>query len=83
MYRNEVATITIKGKPNTEYNLDIKYRTGWSTAKGLEAKVSDSEGYVSWTFKVGGKSTEGYSPTMRITGNGETFEAEFYVADGN
>ena len=82
-YRNEIVTITIQGKPNTEYNLRIRYKTAWSTASGLGVKISDSEGYVSWTFKVGGRATEGYSPLMRIEGNGEVFETEFLVADGD
>ena len=82
-YRNEIVTITIQGKPNTEYNLRIRYKTAWSTASGLGVKISDSEGYVSWTFKVGGRATEGYCPLMRIEGNGEVFETEFLVADGD
>ena len=46
------ASISIKGLPNTTYDIDVIYSSGASKASGLEDKVSDSEGNVSWTFKV-------------------------------
>ena len=82
-YRNEIVTITIQGKPNTEYDLDVYYKSGKSKAKGLEEKTSDSNGIVSWTFKIGGKTTEEYTPHMIISGNNESVRVEFYVADGD
>ena len=50
--RGNNATISIKGLPNTTYDIDVKYSSGASKASGLEDKTSDSEGNVSWTFKV-------------------------------
>ena len=46
------ATVSIKGLPNTTYDIDVIYSSGASKASGLEDKTSDSEGNVSWTFKV-------------------------------
>ena len=46
------ATISIKGIPNTLYDIDVMYSSGESKASGLEDKTSDSEGNVSWNFKV-------------------------------
>ena len=46
------ASISIKGLPNTTYDIDVIYSSGASKASGLEDKVSDSEGNVNWTFKV-------------------------------
>lgn len=46
------VTVSIKGLPNTTYNIDVIYSSGASKASGLEDKTSDSEGNVSWTFKV-------------------------------
>ena len=46
------VTVSIKGLPNTTYDIDVIYSSGASKASGLEDKTSDSEGNVSWTFKV-------------------------------
>ena len=83
LYRNEIVTITIQGKPNTEYNLDVYYKSGKSKAKGLGKTTSDSDGIATWTFKVGGRTTEDYTPEMVFTGNGESVTVEFLVADND
>lgn len=46
------AKIEIKGKENTEYNIKVKYNSGYSNAKGLESKISDENGIVSFEWKV-------------------------------
>ena len=50
--RGSDVTVSIKGLPNTTYDIDVMYSSGESKASGLEDKTSDSEGNVSWTFKV-------------------------------
>ena len=50
--RGSDVTVSIKGLPNTTYDIDVIYSSGESKATGLEDKTSDSEGNVSWTFKV-------------------------------
>ena len=50
--RGSDVTVSIKGLPNTTYDIDVMYSSGASKASGLEDKTSDSEGDVSWTFKV-------------------------------
>lgn len=50
--RGSDVTVSIKGLPNTTYDIDVMYSSGESKASGLEDKTSDSEGDVSWTFKV-------------------------------
>ena len=50
--RGSDVTVSIKGLPNTTYDIDVIYSSGESKASGLEDKTSDSEGKVSWTFKV-------------------------------
>lgn len=76
--RNETGTVKIKGKPNTVYTITVYYKSGASTADGLEAKTSDSEGYVTWSWKVGGKTSAG---TFRIvvSGGGESKTVYFTV----
>lgn len=70
------ATIGIKGKPNTTYNIDIYYDSGNSKAKRLDTKKSDVSGYVSWTWKVGTRTHAG-SHRIVITGGGQTFNTSF------
>ena len=53
------ATIKIKGTPNTNYSITVHYKSGPSTADGLNNKSSDSEGYVEWTWKVGSRTSSG------------------------
>ncbi len=50
--RGSNVTVSIKGNPNTTYDIDVIYSSGVSKATGLEDKTSDSDGNVSWTFKV-------------------------------
>ncbi len=50
--RGNDVTVSVKGDPNTTYDIDVIYSSGESKATGLEDKTSDSEGNVSWTFKV-------------------------------
>ena len=78
--RNEIVTVTIQGQPDTVYDIEVYYRSGASTAEGLEAKTSDSDGYVTWTWKVGGSTTAG---TYRIvvTGGGKTGSVNFTVSE--
>ena len=50
--RGSDATVSMKGLPNTTCDIDVIYSSGESKASGLEDKTSDSNGNVSWTFKV-------------------------------
>lgn len=72
------ATIAIKGKANTEYNITVKYKSGPSTAAGLGEKTSDSSGRVSWTWKVGTRTTRGSWP-ITISGGGQSATFNFTV----
>ena len=76
--RNQYATLSINAKPGIEYEITVYYNSGPSTAEGLEPKVADADGNVSWTWKVGGRTAEG---TYRITieGGGEMIEREITV----
>lgn len=75
---NAKATVRIKGKPDTEYKISVFYSSAASTAKGLEAKLSDGGGMVSWTWKVGARTKEGDFKIV-ISGGGETFTTYFRV----
>lgn len=75
---NNIATLKIKGKPNTEYHIEVYYSSGSSNAEGLENKTSDKNGYVTWQWKVGAKTKEG-SHRILIFGGGEKLETSFYT----
>ncbi|AOT68305.1 stalk domain-containing protein [Geosporobacter ferrireducens] len=55
----ENATVTIQGTPGVEYKISVFYSSGASKAAGLEAKKADSNGNVSWTWKVGSSTKPG------------------------
>ena len=78
--RNETGTVKIKGKANTEYTITVYYKSGSSSASGLDPKTSDANGYVSWFWKVGGRTAPG---TYRIVveGGGEKVFVNFTVVE--
>ena len=45
--RGETVTVVVIGKPNTIYTLKVKYKSGYSTAKGLGDAKSNDAGEVS------------------------------------
>ena len=79
--RNETATLTIKGKPNTDYTISVYYSTTASRAQGLEEKTSDSGGYVTWEWKVGGQTTAGQHK-ITIKGENESITTFFTTTEG-
>lgn len=74
------ATLSAKGKPNTEYDIKVVYSSGESSAKGLENKKADANGNVSWTWKVGAKTKPG-TYTITVKGGGETDTIKITVTD--
>lgn len=78
--QNETATVTIQGLPNTLYSITVHYKSGPSSAEGLEDKTSDGSGQVSWSWKVGGRTSPG---TFHITvsGGGETITLPFTITE--
>jgi hypothetical protein len=73
-----MATLTAKGKPGVEYDIDVIYKKTESKAKGLENKKAASDGTVSWTWKVGSGTTPG-TYTITVNGGGETDKIQFTV----
>lgn len=77
--RGERAFIEIQGVPNTDYTCDVEYKSGYSTADGLGTKQSDSEGVVRWTWKVGSRTSLDFTPTIYISGGGDSVSVDFEV----
>ena len=78
--RGNNATISIKGLPNTAYDIDVMYSSGESKASGLEDKTSDSEGNVSWTFKVSSNVKSG-TYEVKISGGKDSASYSLEVTD--
>lgn len=78
--RNETATLSAVGKPYTEYDIDVYYSSGASTADGLENKTSDESGNVSWSWKVGGRTKSGDHKIV-VVGGGERLETSFTTTE--
>lgn len=78
--RNETATITIKGEPNTRYSIAVFYSSSESSAAGLEEHVSDSNGFVKWSWKIGGRTKAG-EHSIVISGGGQRFETRIRTTE--
>lgn len=57
--RGGKATLAIRGLANTVYSIRVKYSSGYSAAKGLEDRASDSDGNCSWSWRIGAKTAPG------------------------
>jgi hypothetical protein len=76
--RGAIASLTAKSSPNASCSITVYYKSGASSAAGLSPKTADSNGMVSWSWKVGARTTPG---TWRIvvTCNQVTQETTFMV----
>lgn len=77
--RGSYAFIKIQGAPNTDYDCEVEYKSGMSEASGLGVKQSDSNGYVSWKWKVGTRTSLDYTPTIYVSGGGDSISVVFDV----
>ena len=78
--RNSEATVKIKGLPNTDYSIAVMYSSGKSGASGLEDKTSDSDGYITWSWKIGGRTNTG-SYKIIVTGKSDRLEFEIEIVE--
>ena len=78
--RGSDVTVSIKGLPNITYDIDVIYSSGESKASGLEDKTSDSEGNVSWTFKVSSNVKPG-TYEVKITDGEDSASYSLEVTD--
>lgn len=76
----KMATVTVLGQPNTQYSITVNYKSGPSTAGGLESQTSDAEGYASWTWRVGSRTSSG-TFDIEVSGGGERESVKFTIAE--
>lgn len=74
------ASITVQGTPNTLYAIQVLYGKNPSRASGLEAKRSDADGCVTWTWTVGANTTCG-AHSVTVTDGHATNTFYFTVAE--
>ncbi len=53
------ATLIAQVKPEVVCRISIYYKSGSSKAQGLYLKTTDKNGDVSWTWKIGTRTTPG------------------------
>jgi competence protein ComEC len=76
------VTLIAKTTPGAQCTIIVNYKSGASTASGLEAKTADNLGNVSWTWKVGANTSPGTWTivcTATLQGNTVTTTTNFMV----
>ncbi len=77
-----VATATVQTAPGASCTITVAYKSGRSTAKGLDPKIADANGRVRWSWLVGGNTTPGSWPidvACTLGGQGATQRMNFTV----
>lgn len=77
--RNEVVSVTVHGKANTKYQIEVHYKSGPSTSEDLAPQISNSDGEVTWTWKVGARSTAGTFDIIVKDYEGNSVKVEWTV----
>lgn len=72
------ATLTAQTSPSASCSITVYYKSGPSKAAGLDPKTASPAGLVSWTWKVGAKTTSGNWP-IEVTCNNIIKETTFMV----
>jgi micrococcal nuclease len=71
------ATLKAQATPGAQCTITVYYKSGPSKAQGLYSKQADSNGDVSWTWKVGTRTTPGsWRIVVTATYGGKTVSQE-------
>jgi len=76
------ASLTVRAAPTARCHITVHYKSGPSKAKGLVSKLADMQGQVSWTWRVGSRTTPGAWPivvTCSHAGLEGTLQTRFVV----
>lgn len=74
------ATLRAQTEPGAYCTITVYYKSGPSTAAGLYPKEADSQGNVSWSWKVGTRTTPGsWSIVVTASLGGETVSQTAYI----
>ena len=61
---NKTASVSIETVPGADCSIDVQYESGSSEAKGLDPAVADTEGRITWSWRVGSNSAPGEVPIV-------------------
>jgi endonuclease YncB( thermonuclease family) len=75
------ATLTARTLPGAQCTITVFYKSGASSAAGLEPKTADANGSVSWTWRVGANTTPGSWKIVvtAIIGEEKTSQETFFT----
>lgn len=73
-----MARVEIQGKPDTVYSIEVIYKSQ-SKASGLEDKLSDGQGIVSWEWRVSNVSVSVASVTISEVGTGKSVTTNIVI----
>jgi hypothetical protein len=74
-----IATLRVITSPEALCEIAVYYKSGLSSAAGLEPKKADAFGNVSWSWKVGTRTTPGNWRIVVISSSGgKTVSQETY-----
>jgi hypothetical protein len=76
--RGDYATLTARVRPSRTCSITVYYKSGPSSAQGLYPK-RPRLGRVSWTWKVGTRTTPGRWPIRVRCGSAGSFRTSFVV----
>lgn len=78
--RGETASVTVSGLPDITYTITVRYPSSVSTAAGLEPKTADADGKMTWSWRVGSRTSLGVHRIV-IEGGGERLTLTFTVTE--
>jgi len=77
----DYVTLKARAPTGAQCSITVYYKSGSSTAQGWFAKQADMDGNVSWTWKVGTRTTPGnWRIVVTATYEGDTISQETYFA---
>jgi hypothetical protein len=62
--RNARASVTIKTTPGAECGIDVQYKSGSASPVGLEPKVANAKGAITWKWLVARNTSTGRAPIV-------------------
>jgi hypothetical protein len=80
--RNAKASVTIKTTPGAECGIDVQYKSGSPSAVGLEPKVANAKGAITWKWLVARNTSTGRAPiviTCTLGGQSGRLDTSFKV----
>jgi hypothetical protein len=76
-----VATASAQTAPSANCSIEVEYKSGPSTARGLDPKAASVTGTVAWSWIVGSRTTPGSWPvTVSCSRGGQTDTAQRFLS---